>query len=149
MQTLKPEPRSLPLPAQASAEPLAFVNPQKRRTGFDRFLHASLHSMAGLRVAWREAAFRQEVGLLVITTPLALWLGRSWVEAALLVGATLALLTVELLNTGIEIVVDRVGMEWHPLSKAAKDVGSAAVLVACLSWLAVWATAAASRLMSA
>lgn len=126
--------------------PRAYVNPQKTRTGIDRLVRATLHSQAGLRVAWREQAFRQEVGLLVVTAPLALWIGRSWVEMALLVGATLMLLMVELLNTGIEITVDRVGMEWHPLSKAAKDVGSAAVLLGCLTWLAVWVAAIASRL---
>jgi len=122
-----------------------YVNLQKSRTGIHRLLHAALHSLAGLRVAWREQAFRQEVGLLVVTTPLALWIGRSWVEMAMLIGATLVLLMVELLNTGIEIAVDRVGLEWHPLSRAAKDVGSAAVLLACLSWLAVWGAAMVSR----
>lgn len=132
--------------ASTSAPPQAYVNLQKHRTGIDRLAHAGLHSLAGFRVAWREQAFRQEVGLLVITTPMALWIGQSWVEMALLIGVTLVLLMVELLNTGIEITVDRVGMEWHPLSKAAKDVGSAAVLVACLAWFAVWAAAVVGRL---
>lgn len=82
---------------------------------------------------------------MVATTPVAFWIGRSWVETALLMGTTLVSLVVELLNTGIDIAVDRVGMEWHPLSKAAKDMGSAAVLLACLPWLAVWAAAIANR----
>ena len=126
--------------------PGTYVNLQKGRTGLSRLRHAAQYSLAGLRVAWHEQAFRQEVGLLLLTTPVAFWLGQSWVEVTLLIGATLMLLIVELLNTGIEKVVDRIGTGWHPLSAAAKDLGSAAVLLSCLVWLLVWAAAIASRL---
>lgn len=127
------------------SSPHPYVNLQKSRTGVNRLFHASLHSWAGLRTGWRERAFRQEVGLLIATIPLALWVGQTWVEVALLIGPVAILLIVELLNTAIEVTVDRVGMEWHPLSKAAKDLGSAAVLLACLACCAVWAAAVADK----
>ncbi|MBS1214818.1 MAG: diacylglycerol kinase, partial [Proteobacteria bacterium] len=97
--------------------------------GLARINAAFFNSMKGFRATWlSEEAFRQEVYLLAITAPLSLWLGETSVEKALLLGSILLVLIVELLNTGIEIVVDRISFERHELSGRAKDVGSAAVL---------------------
>ena len=92
-----------------------------------------------IRACWRnEAAFRQEVAATIILVPLGLWLGDSGIERALLVGSWLFVLVVELLNSGIEAVVDRIGPERHELSGRAKDIGSATVLltilIAALTW---------------
>jgi diacylglycerol kinase (ATP) len=110
--------------------------------GLPRLKAAFVNSLKGFRAAWvGEEAFRQEVYLLVAALPLGLWLGRGGVEKALLAGSVILVLIVELLNTGIEIVVDRIGFERHELSGRAKDVGSAAVLLslflAGLVWLLV------------
>ncbi|MFG5408165.1 diacylglycerol kinase [Piscinibacter sakaiensis] len=114
----------------------------KGRTGLDRVLHAAGHSLRGLRDAWRgEAAFRQELVLAAIALPLAVWLGRGWVETALLLGSLVLVLIVELLNSAIEATVDRVSMDLHELSRRAKDMGSAAVLLALLLCGGVWGTA--------
>ena len=117
------------------------VNAQKQRTGFSRMAHAFGYSMAGLRAGWGETAFRQEALASIFMVPLALWLGRSWVETALLIGTVLLVMIVELLNTGIETAIDRIGPEWHQLSKRAKDMGSAAVLLSLLLCAGVWAAA--------
>lgn len=114
------------------------VNPQKSRTGLNRVLHAGAYSMAGLRAGWHETAFRQEALLAMLLVPLAFWLGQSWVETALLAGTVLLVMIVELLNTGIESAIDRIGPEWHELSKRAKDMGSAAVLLSLLLCAGVW-----------
>lgn len=107
--------------------------------GIERVIKATFYSMKGLRFAWTsEAAFRQELTLAVILFPLGLWLGETGVEKALLTGVLLIVLIVELLNTGIEVVVDRFGGEHHALSGHAKDVGSAAVFVALMNVLLVW-----------
>ena len=115
------------------------VNPQKLRTGFNRLWHATGYSMAGLRAAWSEAAFRLEACLAILAVPLAFWIGRSWVEVALLAGSVLLLMIVELLNTAVEAAIDRIGPEWHELSKHAKDMGSAAVFLATLLAGGIWA----------
>lgn len=107
-------------------------------TGLAHAWHAFLWSMSGLRTAWREAAFRQEVALIVVLAPAGLWFGENGVERALLVGSLFLVLVVELLNSGVEAVVDRVGPERHPLSKAAKDLGSAAVFVSLCATGVVW-----------
>ncbi|MDO5101718.1 MAG: diacylglycerol kinase [Lautropia sp.] len=119
----------------------SFDNPQKRRTGLQRLWHATGYSLNGLRLGWGEAAFRLEAMLAFVMVPLAFWLGRSWVEVGVLAGSVLLLMIVELLNTAIEAVVDRVGTEWHALSGKAKDMGSAAVLLATVWMLGVWAAA--------
>jgi len=109
-----------------------------------RWLRAFSYSVAGLRACWRkEAAFRQETAFAVFMIPGAFWLGTSAVERILLVGSVLVVLIVELVNSAIEAVVDRVGTEPHSLSGFAKDLGSAAVLlslvVAWLTWgLIAW-----------
>ncbi len=123
-------------PAQASD-----ANPQKNRAGLQRIWHAMLYSIAGLRAAWNETAFRQEAIAALVMLPLAAWLGRGWVEWALLAGSVLLVLIVELLNSSIEAAIDRIGLQWHPLSKSAKDMGSAAVLLSLLLCTAVWAGA--------
>jgi len=107
--------------------------------GFRRVGLAFGYSLSGLRAAWtREAAFRQETVLALVLTPVALWLGANGVERALLVGSLLLVLVVELLNTGIENVVDRVGSEHHQLAGWAKDVGSAAVMLSIVAAVLVW-----------
>jgi diacylglycerol kinase (ATP) len=79
--------------------------------------------------------------------PTAFWLGQSWVETALLAGSVLLVMVVELLNTGIEATIDRIGPQWHELSKRAKDMGSAAVLLSLLLCAGTWLAALWSRLM--
>jgi diacylglycerol kinase (ATP) len=115
------------------------VNPQKGRTGFSRMWHAAGYSLEGLRAGWGEAAFRLEACLAFVMLPLAFFVGRGWVEVALLAGSVLLVMIVELLNTGIEAAIDRIGPERHALSKRAKDMGSAAVFLALLLAGGVWA----------
>jgi diacylglycerol kinase (ATP) len=104
-----------------------------------RVIKAAGYSFEGLLAAWRsEAAFRQEVILCVFLVPLGIWLGETGVERALLIGVLLLVLIVELMNSGIEAVVDRIGSEINPLSKTAKDVGSAAVFLSLLNVVVVW-----------
>ena len=101
-----------------------------RPQGLKRLWLATGHSLRGLRLSYSsEAAFRQEAWLAVLLLPLAFFLGESAVERAMLAGSVLVLLIVELLNTAIEVVVDRIGLERHALSGFAKDAGSAAVML--------------------
>ena len=122
------------------------ANPQKLRTGLNRVWHATGYSLEGLRAGWGETAFRQEALAAMVLVPLAFWLGRSWVEVALLAGSVLIVMIVELLNTGIETAIDRIGPEWHDLSKRAKDMGSAAVLLSLLLAIGIWIAAVAHRI---
>ncbi|NRF68650.1 diacylglycerol kinase [Aquincola sp. S2] len=116
--------------------------PGQGRSGLDRVLHALGYSLQGLHAAIRnESAFRQETAAAVVLLPLALWVGRGWVEIALLTGAVALVLIVELMNTAVEAVVDRVSYEQHDLSKRAKDVGSAAVFLSILLCTGIWAAA--------
>jgi len=103
---------------------------QKTRTGLDRIARAFDISLKGLRAAWLEKAFRQEVALSVVLVPLALVLGRSWVETMMMLMGVGLVLICEIANSALEAVVDRIGPEFHPLSGRAKDMGSAMVLVA-------------------
>ena len=108
-------------------------------TGLTRIIKAFGYSAKGFAACYRnEAAFRQEVAATIILVPLGLWLGGSGIERALLVGSWLLVLVVELLNSGIEAIVDRIGPERHELSGRAKDIGSATVLltilIAALTW---------------
>jgi diacylglycerol kinase (ATP) len=128
--------------------PDKFISPaqqQKLRTGFDRVWHAAGFSLAGLRAGWGETAFRQEAIAAIVLIPSSFWLGRSWVEVALLAGSMLLVLIVELLNTGIETAIDRIGPEWHDLSKRAKDMGSAAVLLSLVLCGGIWIAAFVAR----
>lgn len=100
---------------------------------------ALLWSLAGLKAAFlREESFRLEVALVVLLAPLALWLGETPVERALLFGVLLLVLIVELLNSALEIVFERYGDDEHPLTRSGKDIGSAAVFLADILAVAVW-----------
>lgn len=117
-------------------------NPYKGRTGLARVVRAAGYSMQGLQAAYRgESAFRQEFWLAAIMLPAAFWLGRSWMEVALLAGSVMLVLIVELLNSGIEAAIDRVSFEIHDLSKRAKDLASAAVLLSLLLCGGIWLAA--------
>ena len=108
-------------------------------TGFTRWIKALGFTWLGLKATFKhEEAFRQEVFLLIISTPLAFWLGETGVERALLISSVLLLLIVELLNSAIEAVVDRFGGEIHELSGRAKDMGSAAVFIAMINTAVIW-----------
>ena len=108
-------------------------------TGFRRLVNATFFSLAGLRAAWRnEAAFRQECALAAVLTPVAFWVGQTAVERSLLIGTSWLVLIVELLNSALESLVDRVGADHHELSGRAKDLGSAAVFVSLALTALVW-----------
>lgn len=114
-------------------------SPHKSSGGLRRIWNATLYSRDGLLAAWRhEAAFRQELLLVAPLLPLGIYLGSNGIERALLVGSLLLILIVELLNSAVEAVVDRVSGEHHDLSKRAKDLGSAAVMLSLLDAAVVW-----------
>lgn len=122
------------------------TNPHKGRTGLDRVIRAAGYSAAGLQSAYRgESAFRQEFWLATVLVPLAFWLGRGWVEVALLAGSVMIVLIVELLNSVVEATIDRISFEIHDLSKRAKDIGSAAVPLALLLCAGIWCGASWQR----
>jgi diacylglycerol kinase (ATP) len=122
------------------------TNPHKGRTGLDRVIRATGFSIEGLSAAYRhESAFRQETWLAVVMLPAAFWLGRNWIEVALLAGTVMLVLIVEILNSGLEAVVDRISFDIHDLSKRAKDYGSAAVMMSLLLCAGVWCAALWSR----
>ncbi len=109
------------------------------RTGLSRILHAAGYSAQGLRYAWvHEAAFRQELLLVLVLTPVALWLANTGLEAAMLILPLGLVLIAEIANSAIEAVVDRFGDERHTLSGAAKDMGSAAVFIALVFVAVCW-----------
>ena len=129
----------------SSPEAVSPADRQKFRTGLSRVWHAAGFSLAGLRAGWNETAFRQEALAAIFLVPLAFWLGTGWVETALLAGSVLIVMITELLNTAIEAAVDRVGPEWHDLSKRAKDMGSAAVLLSLVLCSGIWLAALYQR----
>ena len=112
-----------------------------KRTGLSRVLHAFTYSIDGLKTGWGEPAFRQEVILAVPLLPLAFVIGANWMETAMLIAVVVFVMVTELLNTAIEAAIDRIGPEWHDLSKRAKDLGSAAVLLSLLLCGGVWLAA--------
>jgi diacylglycerol kinase (ATP) len=115
-------------------------SPFKGKTGLARLWNALHYSFAGFSAAFaHEDAFRQEALLAAILVPLSFFLPVAWTGRALMIASVLLVLIVELLNSAIEAIVDRVSLDRHPLSKRAKDVGSAAVLLALLNVVAVWA----------
>lgn len=121
-------------------EPGHRESPFKGKTGMRRMWNAMFYSVAGLRAAYRhEDAFRQETWLAVILIPVALALPASGVGRALMIASVLLVLIVELVNSAIEAAIDRISLENHKLSKRAKDIGSAAVLMALLNVVATWA----------
>jgi diacylglycerol kinase (ATP) len=115
------------------------VSPFKGKTGLARIVNAAGYSWAGLTAAFKhEDAFRQEVYLALLLIPLALYLGETGIERALMAGAVLGVLIVELLNSAVEAAVDRISLEHHLLIKRAKDMGSAAVMIALVNVAVVW-----------
>jgi diacylglycerol kinase (ATP) len=111
----------------------------KKETGMVRITKAAGYSLAGLKAAWvSEAAFRQEIIGAAILVPAGIFLGQTGAERALLASSPLAIVAVELLNSGLEAVVDRTGTDFHPLAKQAKDMGSAAVFVCIVMTVMVW-----------
>lgn len=109
-------------------------------TGWQRLWKATGYSIQGLKAAWiNEAAFRQELLLVLFLIPVALWLGTTMTQRALLIFSLLVIPAVELLNSAIETTVDRIGLENHELSGRAKNMGSAAVLVSLIAAAVVWA----------
>ncbi len=112
----------------------------EKNTGLKRIVMAAMYSLQGFRHAFKhEAAFRQELLLAVIFIPLACWLDVEQVERILMIACLLIVIIVELLNSAVEAVVDRVGLEKHELAGRAKDLGSAAVFVALTLTVYVWA----------
>ena len=115
-------------------------SPFKGKTGLRRVWNALTYSLAGLKAAYLcEDAFRQEVLLAALLIPIAFLLPVPWLGRGLMIASVLLVLIVELLNSAIEAVVDRVSLENHRLAKRAKDIGSAAVLVSLILVMAVWA----------
>jgi diacylglycerol kinase (ATP) len=113
--------------------------PKAGATGIKRIIDAAGYSMRGLSAALKhEAAFRQELALVVVLTPLALYFGQSNIERTILVASLILVLVVELLNSAIEAVVDRISDEQHELSGRAKDIGSAAVFISLANVVIVW-----------
>jgi diacylglycerol kinase (ATP) len=111
----------------------------QQRTGWRRLWAAAGYSIQGLRAAWiNEAAFRQELLLVLVLAPLAFWLGTTAIQRALLILSLLLVLITELLNSAIEAAVDRIGNERHELSGRAKNMGSAAVLIALVAAAGIW-----------
>lgn len=130
--------------ARAAAPP---ESPFKGKTGVARIVQAFFNSLSGLGDAWRhESAFRQEVLLAAVLIPLACLVPVAGTERALLIGSVLLVLVVELLNSSVEAAIDRISLDRHSLSKRAKDLGSAAVLVALLLLAVVWGLVLIPRL---
>jgi diacylglycerol kinase (ATP) len=122
------------------------VSEFKSKSGLKRIYSAFFYSIDGFRAAWKhEHAFRQEVALFAVGVIIALALRISAFEKLVLIGVLMLILIVELINSSIEAVVDRVSLERHPLSKNAKDFGSAAVLLSCLLAAATWAVVLFNR----
>ena len=110
-------------------------------TGLTRIMKAAGYSWKGLRAAWQhEAAFRQEAVMALVAVVVACWLDVDAITRVLLIGSVALIIIVEILNSAIEAVVDRIGSELHPLAGRAKDMGSAAVLLSIILALFVWAT---------
>lgn len=128
--------------------PAGFSNPQKARRGLNRMWHAFGYSLAGLRSGWSETAFRQEAIASAVLLPAAFLLGRGWMQISLLAGSVVLVLVVELLNTAIESAIDRIGHELHDLSRRAKDMGSAAVLLSLALAVCMWCAALYDRFWS-
>ena len=114
-------------------------NPHKGNRGLTRAWHAAKNSWGGLVYAFlEESAFRQELCLFVLLTPLTFFLPIGYLEKALLISSLIMVLVVELLNSSVEAAIDRISFEHHDLSKRAKDFGSAAVMLALLIALLMW-----------
>lgn len=111
----------------------------KGKQGLTRMLNALRYSCDGIRATWKnEAAFREEIVLAIVTIPLAIYLGRTGTERALMIASIVLILIVEILNSAVEAVVDKASPEKSELAKRAKDMGSAAVLLSLINAAAVW-----------
>jgi diacylglycerol kinase (ATP) len=122
-----------------SNEPLVEESPFKGQTGLRRIWNALNYSLSGLQAAYRnEDAFRQESWLAALLIPLALIMPVAGIGKAVMIGSVLLVLVVELLNSAVEAAIDRISLDHHRLSKRAKDIGSAAVLIALLNVLVCW-----------
>ncbi|MDP2430987.1 MAG: diacylglycerol kinase [Pseudomonadota bacterium] len=114
-------------------------SPHKGKTGIKRLWNALFYSLVGFKAAWKhEDAFRQEALLALVLIPLAFYLNDTAIGRALMIASVFLVLIVELVNSAIEATVDRISLENHPLAKRAKDIGSAAVLIALVNVLVVW-----------
>src|ERR1700751_5033566 len=119
--------------------PYSLESPHKGQSGIRRLINALFYSLSGLNLAFRhESAFRQEIALAVVLIPLACFLPVGAVERVLLIASVLLVLIVELLNSSVEAAIDRIGFDTHRLSKRAKDLGSAAVLIALVMLAITW-----------
>ena len=119
--------------------PDSLESPHKGQRGIRRLINALFYSLSGLKLAYQhESAFRQEIALAVVLIPVALVLPVNAVERVLLIASVLLVLVVELLNSSVEAAIDRIGFDSHRLSKRAKDLGSAAVLIALAGLLLTW-----------
>jgi diacylglycerol kinase (ATP) len=116
------------------------TSPTPRNKGLKRIVNAFFHSSNGLKTCFqKEEAFRQEIFLAIILIPLALWIGDDTVEKLLLIGSVFLVLITEILNSAVERAIDRISFERHELSKEAKDMGSAAVMLSVMLAVIVWA----------
>ena len=114
-------------------------SPFKGKTGLKRLINACRYSKDGFFSAYKhEDAFRQELRLAIILTPVALYFGETGIEKALLIACIFLVLIVELLNSAVEATVDRISLDRHPLSKRAKDISSAAVTLSLMNFMLVW-----------
>ena len=114
-------------------------NPHKGNKGFTRAWHAAKNSWCGLVYAFmEESAFRQELTILILLTPVAFFLPIDYLEKSLLISSLVMVLVVELLNSSVEAAIDRISFEHHDLSKRAKDFGSAAVMLALVIAVLIW-----------
>lgn len=121
---------------------------KSRHSGLKRILHAAGYSWKGFKSTWKhEVAFKQEVILFSFMTPLAFWIGETASESVILIAVLLIVLVVELLNSAVESVVDRIGEDYHKLSGRAKDQGSAAVLLSFFIAILVWGGFMFSKIM--
>jgi diacylglycerol kinase (ATP) len=114
-------------------------SPYKGKTGLRRLMNAFSYSIAGTLAAFKhEDAFRQEVFLAVVLTPVALYFGETAFDQALMISSLLFIIIVELLNSSIEATVDRISVKHHKLAKRAKDIGSAAVFFSLINATVIW-----------
>ena len=114
-------------------------SPYKGKTGFKRLINAFSYSIAGTMAAFKhEDAFRQEVVLAIVLTPIALYFGETAIDQALMISSLLFIIIVELLNSSIEATVDRISVKHHKLAKRAKDIGSAAVFFSLINAAVIW-----------
>ncbi len=121
--------------AQESVE----IKPPQKKTGIRRIIAATKYSIDGLKLAAKtESAFKQELVASVFLLPLAIWLGENAIEQSLLIASVVMIMIVELLNTAVEAVVDRVSSDFHELSRQAKDLGSAAVFLSISLAILIW-----------